>query len=165
MAPNRTAVYPGTFDPVTRGHTDLVSRAARVFDRVIVAIAESPHKAPLFDLATRIDLAERALEGLPGVEVVGFDNLLVEFVHEQDARVILRGLRAVSDFEYEFQLASMNRNIAADIETLFMTPDERYGFISSSLVKQVAMLGGDVSKFVAPHVEKALARAFARSGG
>jgi len=165
MAPNRTAVYPGTFDPVTRGHTDLVSRAARVFDRVIVAIAESPHKSPLFDLATRIDLAERALEGVPGVEVVGFDNLLVEFVREQEARVILRGLRAVSDFEYEFQLASMNRNIAADIETLFMTPDERYGFISSSLLKQVAMLGGDVSKFVAPHVEAALGRAYARDGG
>ena len=164
MAPNRTAVYPGTFDPVTRGHTDLVSRAARVFDRVIVAIAESPHKSPLFDLATRIDLAERALEGVPGVEVVGFDNLLVEFVREKDARVILRGLRAVSDFEYEFQLASMNRNIAADIETLFMTPDERYGFISSSLVKQVAMLGGDVSRFVAPHVENALQRAYARRG-
>jgi pantetheine-phosphate adenylyltransferase len=160
MSPRRTAVYPGTFDPVTKGHTDLVGRAARVFDRVIVAIAESPHKQPLLDLDERIRLTRGELEGLGNVEVVGFDNLLVDFVTQNNAGVILRGLRAVSDFEYEFQLASMNRRINEEIETLFMTPGEQYSFISSSLVKEVARLGGDVSEFVCDDVQLALSRRF-----
>jgi pantetheine-phosphate adenylyltransferase len=151
-----TAIYPGTFDPVTKGHTDLVERAARVFERVIVAIAESPHKAPLFGLEQRIAMARNGLRGLDNVEVVGFDTLLIEFAREQGANVLLRGLRAVSDFEYEFQLASMNRHLNEDIETLFMTPDEQYSFISSSLVKEIARLGGDVSSFVSAEVEQAL---------
>jgi pantetheine-phosphate adenylyltransferase len=160
MISHQTAVYPGTFDPVTRGHIDLVTRAARVFERVVVAIAESPHKAPLFDLEQRISLARKELGDLPNVEVVGFSSLLVEFVQQCGAGVIVRGLRAVSDFEYEFQLASMNRHLAPDVETLFMTPDERYGFISSSLVKEIARLKGDVSEFVGIEVQQALDRRF-----
>jgi pantetheine-phosphate adenylyltransferase len=160
MISHQTAVYPGTFDPVTRGHTDLVTRAARVFERVVVAIAESPHKAPLFDLEQRIRLTREVLADLPNVEVVGFSSLLVEFVQQCGAGVIVRGLRAVSDFEYEFQLASMNRHLAPDVETLFMTPDERYGFISSSLVKEIARLKGDVSEFVGIEVQQALDRRF-----
>lgn len=151
-----TAIYPGTFDPVTKGHTDLVTRAARVFDQVIVAIAESPHKAPLFSLDHRIEMSAHCLSHLDNVSVVGFDNLLIEFAMEQGANVLVRGLRAVSDFEYEFQLASMNRRLHSEIETLFMTPDEKYSFISSSLVKEIARLGGDVTGFVAPEVEQAL---------
>lgn len=160
MTSNITALYPGTFDPVTHGHSDLVGRAARVFDRVIVAIAESPHKAPLFTLEQRIVMARNDLSRLGNVEVVGFDNLLIEFAREAGANVLVRGLRAVSDFEYEFQLASMNRHLNEDIETLFMTPDENYSFISSSLVKEIARLGGDVSSFVSPEVEQALKKAF-----
>ena len=156
----RIAVYPGTFDPVTNGHTDLVSRAARVFPKVIIAIAESPHKKPLFDLDERIDLTRGELDRLGNVEVVGFSNLLVEFVQQQGASVIIRGLRAVSDFEYEFQLASMNRHLAPKVETLFLTPDEDFGFISSTLVKEVARLEGDVSNFVSERVQQALARRF-----
>ena len=152
----RVAVYPGTFDPITHGHTDIVTRAARVFKKVIVAIAESPHKAPFFTLETRIALAETQLGHLDNVEIVGFNNLLVEFVQQNDAGVIIRGLRAVSDFEYEFQLASMNRNLCEDIETMFLTPDEQFGFISSTLVREVARLGGDVSQFVGPEIEAAL---------
>ncbi len=160
MISHKTAVYPGTFDPITRGHSDRVTRAARIFDRVVVAIAESPHKAPLFSLEERIALASTELAASPNVEVVGFSNLLVEFVQQSGAGVILRGLRAVSDFEYEFQLASMNRHLAPDVETLFMTPDERYGFISSSLVKEVARLDGDVAEFVGAEVRSALQRRF-----
>ena len=156
----RIAVYPGTFDPVTNGHTDLVSRAARVFPKVIIAIAESPHKKPLLELEERIDLTRGELERLGNVEVVGFSNLLVEFVQQQGASVIIRGLRAVSDFEYEFQLASMNRHLAPKVETMFLTPDEDFGFISSTLVKEVARLGGDVSNFVSQRVQQALARRF-----
>ena len=156
MSTPQVAVYPGTFDPITKGHVDLVQRAARVFDRVIVAIAESPHKNPLFSLEQRIALAEQDLAGIQGIQVVGFDNLLIEFAVEQGATVLVRGLRAVSDFEYEFQLASMNRRLHAEIETLFMTPDEKYSFISSSLVKEIARLGGDVSKFVSPAVQQAM---------
>ena len=156
----RIAVYPGTFDPVTNGHTDLVTRAARVFPKVIIAIAESPHKKPLLELEERIDLARGELEPLGNVEVVGFSNLLVEFVQQQGASVIIRGLRAVSDFEYEFQLASMNRHLAPKVETMFLTPDEDFGFISSTLVKEVARLGGDVSNFVSQRVQQALARRF-----
>ena len=152
----RVAVYPGTFDPITHGHTDIVTRAARVFKKVIVAIAESPHKEPFFALEKRIALAETQLGHLDNVEIVGFNNLLVEFVQQNDAGVIIRGLRAVSDFEYEFQLASMNRNLCEDIETMFLTPDEQFGFISSTLVREVARLGGDVSQFVGPEIEAAL---------
>lgn len=155
-----TAIYPGTFDPVTKGHTDLVERAALVFDRVIVAIAESPHKAPLFDLEKRISMARNELTGLDNVEVVGFDTLLIQFAAECGANVLVRGLRAVSDFEYEFQLASMNRHLNEHIETLFMTPDEKYSFISSTLVKEVARLDGDVSSFVSAEVAAALAEKF-----
>jgi pantetheine-phosphate adenylyltransferase len=161
----RTAVYPGTFDPITNGHTDLVSRAARVFPKVIVAIAESPHKRPLFDLGERIELARNEMSDLGNVEVVGFNNLLAEFVQQIGASIIIRGLRAVSDFEYEFQLASMNRHLAPDVETLFLTPDEDFSFISSTLVKEIARLDGDVSEFVCADVQKALVRRFAELGG
>ena len=150
------AVYPGTFDPITNGHTDLIQRASSLFGRVIVAIAESPDKSPSFDLAARIKFANLALDELSNVEVVGFDCLLAEFVRETKAAIILRGLRAVSDFEYEFQLASMNRHLIAEAETLFLTPAEQYSFISSSLVKEIARLEGDVSAFVHPRVNKAL---------
>ncbi len=160
----RVAVYPGTFDPITHGHTDLVTRAARVFKRVIVAIAESPHKTPFFTLNQRIELAQSQLGHLDNVAIVGFSNLLVDFVLENDASVIVRGLRAVSDFEYEFQLASMNRNLCADVETMFLTPDEKFGFISSTLVREVARLNGDVSQFVGPEVEQALKQQFDLAG-
>lgn len=160
MNAHRIAVYPGTFDPVTNGHTDLVSRAARVFEKIIVAIAESPHKSPLFTLEERIAMTAGELSGIDNVEVVGFDTLLMHFVRERGAGVIVRGLRAVSDFEYEFQLASMNRHLAAEVETLFLTPDEDYSFISSSLVKEIARLGGDVSEFVGAQVQAALKKRF-----
>ena len=160
MSKHQTAVYPGTFDPVTNGHTDVVSRAARVFEKVIVAIAESPHKTPMFSLDERIAMTQGELHGLDNVEVVGFESLLIDFVREQDAGVIIRGLRAVSDFEYEFQLASMNRHLAEDIETLFLTPDESYSFISSSLVKEIARLDGNVSDFVGSAVQAALRERF-----
>ncbi len=165
MISHRTAVYPGTFDPITNGHTDLVRRAARVFEKVIVAIAESPHKVPLLPLQERIELAQGCLRDVSNIEVVGFRILLMHFVQESGAGVVVRGLRAVSDFEYEFQLASMNRHLAQDVETLFMTPDERYSFISSSLVKEVARLDGDVSEFVAPTVKAALQRRFREING
>jgi len=165
MSAQQIAVYPGTFDPVTHGHTDLVARAARVFGKVVVAIAESPHKTPLFSLAERIAMAERALAGLDNVEVVGFDNLLMDFVKSLGATIIVRGLRAVSDFEYEFQLASMNRHLEEQVETLFLTPDEDYSFISSSLVKEIARLGGNVSEFVGPEVEAELRAKYASQGG
>lgn len=157
------AVYPGTFDPMTNGHTDLIARAARMYSRIVVAIAESPHKQPAFDLETRIELARQVLgeESLDNVEVVGFDNLLAHFVRSRNAGVILRGLRAVSDFEYEFQLASMNRHLIEDVETVFLTPAEQYSFISSSLVKEIARLEGDVSRFVHPRVSEALRKRYA----
>ena len=157
----RIAVYPGTFDPLTNGHIDLVQRAAPLFDRLVVSIAENPVKGPSFSLDERIDLARQALSGIDGVEVVGYCNLLATFVRELDAGVILRGLRAVSDFEYEFQLASMNRHLIPEAETLFLTPAEQWGFISSSLVREVARFGGDVSGFVHPVVVEALKRRFA----
>ena len=153
---NISAVYPGTFDPITRGHTDLVRRAAGLFDRVVVAVAASTKKQPFFPLEERIALAEQSLGGLANVDVIGFDGLLVNFVREQQAKVVLRGLRAVSDFEYEFQLAGMNRHLAPDLETLFLTPAEEYAYVSSSLVREIASLGGDVSHFVDAHVEAAL---------
>lgn len=164
MSMQRIAVYPGTFDPITNGHTDLVTRAARVFPKVIVAIAESPHKKPLFTLDERIQLSQNQMVDLDNVEVVGFSNLLVEFVQQIGASVIVRGLRAVSDFEYEFQLASMNRHIASTVETLFLTPDEDYSFISSTLVKEVARLHGDVSEFVCEEVQQAMKRRFEELG-
>jgi len=160
----RIAVYPGTFDPITNGHTDLVSRAARVFPKVIIAIAESPHKQPLFNLEERIQLSENQMAHLDNVEVVGFSNLLVEFVQQIGASVIIRGLRAVSDFEYEFQLASMNRHLAPAVETLFLTPDEDYSFISSSLVKEIARLNGDVSEFVCEEVQQSMRKRFEELG-
>lgn len=158
----RVAVYPGTFDPITNGHIDLACRAAPLFDRLVVAIAESAGKGPAFDLEQRIELARIALADVPNVEIRGFASLLADFVEEIGAGVILRGLRAVSDFEYEFQLASMNRHLIPAAETLFLTPAEKYSFISSSLVREIARLGGDVSGFVHPAVQDALRRRFAR---
>jgi pantetheine-phosphate adenylyltransferase len=152
----RIAIYPGTFDPITNGHIDLVSRAAPLFDRIVVGIAQSAGKGPSLELDERISLARIALADLPNVEVRGFASLLANFVRETGAGVILRGLRAVSDFEYEFQLASMNRHLIPEAETLFLTPAEKYSFISSSLVREIARLGGDVSGFVHPAVQQAL---------
>ncbi len=151
-----TAIYPGTFDPITNGHSDLVQRASCLFDKVIVAIAANPNKTPMFNLEERVGLAQEVLSGLENVEICGFDSLLADFAREQGATVILRGLRAVSDFEYEFQLAGMNRHLAPDVETIFLTPAEKYTFISSSLVKEVATLGGEVGDFVDTKVKAAL---------
>ena len=151
-----TAIYPGTFDPITLGHVDLVRRAGQLFDRVIIAIAASPSKTPVFSLQERIDMVNDSISDVGNVTVTGFDTLLVDFAHQQQARVIIRGLRAVSDFEYEFQLAGMNRKLAADIETLFMMPAEQFANISSSLVREVAALGGNVAEFVHDSVCKAL---------
>lgn len=156
MSEKKVALYPGTFDPITNGHIDLVQRAAKLFDSVIVAIASSSKKNPKFTLEKRIELAEKVLSDCPNVSVKGFDVLLIDFAHQQNATVLIRGLRAVSDFEYEFQLASMNRNLAPDLESVFLMPADEYSFISSSLVKEVAALGGDVSKFVHPLVYEAL---------
>lgn len=146
------AVYPGTFDPFTRGHEDLVRRASELFDHVIVAVARSNSKNPIFALEERVNIAREAVAGFPNVEVVGFDSLLMNFLKEHDARVILRGLRAVSDFEYEFQMAGMNRKLYPDVETVFLTPGEEFMFISATMVREIARLGGDVSKFVQPKV-------------
>jgi pantetheine-phosphate adenylyltransferase len=157
----RVAVYPGTFDPITNGHIDLVTRAAPLFDRLIVAIADSQSKGPCFSLDQRLDLAKQALAGVAGVEVRGFATLLADFVNEIEAGVILRGLRAVSDFEFEFQLASMNRHLIPLAETMFLTPAEQYSFISSSLIREIARLGGDVSGFVHPVVQQALSKRWA----
>jgi len=152
----KIAIYPGTFDPLTNGHSDLVQRAAQLFDHVIVAVATNPGKAPRFSADERIKLARIALGGISNIEVCGFNQLLVDFAHEKQASVIVRGLRAVSDFEYEFQLAGMNRKLAADIETLFLMPAEKYSYLSSSLVREISSLGGDVSEFVHPEIETAL---------
>ena len=153
---NVTAIYPGTFDPITHGHSDLVQRATQLFDHVIVAVAASPSKAPAFTLAERLELARMALTDVPKVEICSFDTLLVEFAKSREARVILRGLRAVSDFEYEFQLAGMNRHLAPAIETMFLMPAEQFAYISSSLVREIAALGGDISGFVHESVKAAL---------
>ena len=153
-----TAVYPGTFDPMTRGHEDLVRRAGKLFERVVVGVADSRGKRPFFTLAERIEMAREVLSPYDNVSVQGFGGLLRDFVIAQNAKVILRGLRAVSDFEYEFQLATMNRHLRPQIETIFLTPAEQHSFISSSLVKEVARFGGDVSVFVHPQVGEALRR-------
>ncbi len=160
-----TAIYPGTFDPITNGHSDLVARAAGIFDKVLVAVAENRDKRPLFSLSERVELTSQVLAGLANVKVIGFANLLVDCARQHGARVILRGLRAVSDFEYEFQLAAMNRRLAGEkIETVFLTPAEQYAFVSSSMIKEVARLGGDISAFVPPLVERKLKEIFRRGG-
>ena len=149
-----TAVYPGTFDPLTRGHEDLVRRAASLFDRVVVGVAYSRAKKPFFSVDERVEIAREVLGHYPNVSVCSFAGLLKDFVREQDGRVIVRGLRAVSDFEYEFQMAGMNRHLLPDVETLFMPPSEQYQFISGTIVREIAQLGGDVSKFVFPSVDR-----------
>jgi pantetheine-phosphate adenylyltransferase len=151
-----TAVYPGTFDPITNGHTDLVQRAARIFDRIVVSVAASPKKAPMLPLELRVQLAREVLGHIPNVEVIGFNCLLADLVEQQSANIILRGLRAVSDFEYEFQLANMNRKLAPQAESMFLTPAEHLSYISSTLIREIASLGGDVSKFVHPAVSRAM---------
>lgn len=156
MTQKKIAIYPGTFDPITNGHIDLVQRATKMFDSIIVAIASSSKKNPKFSLEKRIELAEQVLADCPNVTVLGFDVLLIDFARQQKATVLIRGLRAVSDFEYEFQLASMNRHLAPDLESVFLMPADEHSFISSSLVKEVAALGGDVSNFVPSIVFKAL---------
>ncbi len=155
-ARNRIAVYPGTFDPITNGHVDLVDRAAPLFERLIVGVAASPSKKPTLPLELRVRLAREALARHPNVEVHGFDSLLAHFVRDSGGGILLRGLRAVSDFEYEFQMASMNRHLIPEVETLFLTPAEQYGFISSSLVREISRLGGDVSGFVPAAVAEAM---------
>ena len=152
----RNAVYPGTFDPITNGHHDLVRRAAGIFDQVIVAIAASPIKTPMFPLDMRVELARRVLSDLPNVEVHGYAGLTVEFARQYQGAVVVRGLRALSDFEFEFQLANMSRHLDRDFETVFLTPQEQFTFISSTLVREIAVLGGDVHKFVHPIVEAEL---------
>lgn len=152
------AVYPGTFDPITRGHEDLIRRAARIFDEVIVAVADSPKKQPYFTLDERVTMAQEVLADIKGARVVGFSGLLLHFLQAQESHIILRGLRAVSDFEYEFQLAGMNRSLNPEVETMFMTPSDQYMFISASMVREIASLGGDVSRFVHPLVEEKLHR-------
>ena len=151
--PSLKVIYPGTFDPFTRGHEDLVRRAARLFDIVIVGIADSESKHPFFSTAERIEMTREVLAPFANVEVEGFSTLLMDFVHAKQARVVLRGLRAISDFEYEFQMATMNRNLYPEVETLFLTPAEQYTFISSTIVREVAKFGGKVSSFVHPIIE------------
>lgn len=153
-----SAIYPGTFDPITKGHTDLVKRATKLFDKVIVAVAASPSKQPVFTLEERITMAEQVMAQLPRVQVLSLSGLLVDFARQHQAVAIIRGLRAVSDFDYEFQLAGMNRKLAPEVETLFLTPDEKYSYISSSLVREIAALGGDVKEFVHENVMAELKR-------
>lgn len=152
MGMHKIAVYPGTFDPVTCGHEDLVRRATRIFDEIVVAVAVGGHKRPFFELDERVAMAELVFADMPNVRVLGFSGLLMDFVAAQQAHIVLRGLRAVSDFEYEFQLAGMNRNLNPQIETVFMTPAEQFMFVSASMVREIAVLGGDVSPFVHPAV-------------
>ena len=156
------AMYPGTFDPFTNGHEDLVRRASRIFDHVVVAIAANPSKAPLFTLEQRVDLARRVLSDVPNVEVMGYSGLTVNFAHQHGLNVVMRGLRAVSDFEFEFQLATMNRHLSDGVETVFLTPTEKFNFVSSTLIREIAGLGGDVREFVHPIVADALASRFAK---
>jgi len=154
------AVYPGTFDPLTSGHEDLVKRASSLFERVIIGVAESRTKHPMFSLAERVEIAREVLTGYPNIEIHGFDCLLMDFMRQHGASVIMRGLRAVSDFEYEFQMAGMNRNLYPDVETVFLTPSDQYMFVSATMVREIASLGGDVSKFVPAQVQQRLATKF-----
>ena len=156
----KTIVYPGTFDPITNGHIDLIERASKLFDKIIVSIASSKKKSPLFTIEERISLATECLSHLPNVEIKGFDYLLVNFVKDCDGDAVMRGLRAVSDFEYEFQLANMNRALSPDVESIFLTPAEKFSYISSSLVLEISSLQGDVTKFVPPNVADALVKKF-----
>lgn len=160
---NISAIYPGTFDPITNGHIDLISRAAGIFDRVFVAVAENRNKIPLFNLEERVELARVSLQDWPNVEVIGFETLLVECARKCGASVILRGLRAVSDFEFEFQLAGMNRYLGPELETMFLTPSERYTYLSSSVIREIAKLGGDVSNFVPERVCRELTLKFSNA--
>jgi pantetheine-phosphate adenylyltransferase len=159
------AMYPGTFDPLTNGHYDLVRRAADIFDRVVVAIAANPGKAPLFTVEERVELARKVLGDIPNVEVTGYSGLTVDFARQHGLRVVVRGLRAVSDFEFEFQLATMSRHLSDKVDYVFLTPTEQFNFISSTLIREIASLGGDVSQFVHPVVKEALAQAWARRRG
>jgi pantetheine-phosphate adenylyltransferase len=152
----RCAIYPGTFDPITNGHTDLVRRAAGVFDEVLVAVASNPRKTPMFTLAERVELTRRVLVDIPNVKVTGYEGLTVDYMREHDIRIVVRGLRAVSDFEFEFQLANMQRHLLPEIETVFLTPQEQFTFISSTMIREIAVFGGKVSEFVAPVVADAL---------
>ena len=156
------AIYPGSFDPITRGHIDLVERASRLFDEVVVAVADSKSKKTLFTLEERVELIQQTTEHLTDVSIVGFTGLLIDFARQMDTNIVIRGLRAVSDFEYEFQLSWMNRQLEPDIETLFFAPAENYAFVSASLVKEIAQFGGNVSKFVHPEVNKALIKKLSR---
>jgi pantetheine-phosphate adenylyltransferase len=162
---NHIAVYPGTFDPLTLGHEDQVRRASRLFDRVILAVADSRAKRPFFTLDERVDMAREVLGDVANIEVCGFSGLLMKFVQERGARVVVRGLRAVSDFEYEFQLAGMNRGLYPEVETVFLTPGERFMFISATIVREISVFGGDVSKFVPASVAKRLADKIKQMGG
>jgi pantetheine-phosphate adenylyltransferase len=162
---NRIAVYPGTFDPITLGHEDLVRRAARLFDRVILAVADSRAKQPFFTLDERVEMAREVVKDLGNVEVTGFSGLLMKFVQEKGARVVVRGLRAVSDFEHEFQLAGMNRDMYPDVETIFLTPGEQFMFISATIVREISVLGGDTTKFVPPTVAARLKTKIKQLGG
>ena len=157
------AMYPGTFDPITLGQEDLVRRACRIFDKVVVAIAANPGKEPMFSLEERVGLATTVLSELPNVEICGYEGLTVEFAKENDLKVIVRGLRAISDFEYEFQLANMNRHLTDEVETAFLTPTETYTYISSSLVREIAAMGGNISEFVSPAVNQALMKRLGKS--
>lgn len=164
MIDNNLVIYPGTFDPITKGHEDLIARAAKIFPQVLVGVAENPGKSPCFNQEERVRLAKQVLAKISNVKVVGFNGLLADFAKQQKARIVLRGLRAVSDFEYEFQLAGMNRHLNSDLETIFLTPAVQYSFISANLVREIASLGGDVSKFVDEIVAKALVERFRRLG-
>lgn len=160
---SKTVIYPGTFDPITYGHMDLIKRVSKIFDKVIVAVAVNTRKSPAFSLEQRIELAKIVLKNLPQVEVCGFEGLLIDFAKQKEADVIVRGLRAVADFEYEFQLAGMNHRLAPEIETIFMAPSENYAFLSATMVREIAELGGDVAEFVDPVVKSALHKRYGRT--
>jgi pantetheine-phosphate adenylyltransferase len=162
---NRKAVYPGTFDPMTLGHEDLVRRGAKLFDELILAVADSKAKRPFFTLEERVDVAREVLADVKNVTVMGFSGLLMNFVQQQNARIVMRGLRAVSDFEYEFQLAGMNRGLYPNVETIFLTPGEQYMFVSATIVREISLLGGDVTKFVNPLVATRLKAKIKQMGG